>query len=317
MELILEVRNFELVFNRYDYSRLQSNFLERSALKIISRFDLGVKKGELLAIIGSSGAGKSLLAHAILGILPSNAGIKGEILFNGKVLTSKVIKELRGNRIVLVPQSVGFLNPLKTAGWQIQRASVLAGRTKKEARLKTIEALNFYNLSPDVCKLYPFRLSGGMARRVLAASTYVTNADLFIADEPTTGLDAEAVEESLYLLKKLTAGEKSVILITHDLKAALKVSDRIAVFYGGTIVEITEPVCFSDESFLSHPYSKALFKALPENDFLPFPGENPFGSFIPEGCVFEPRCQYKGPECLTNNPGFHDHAHGQVRCFYA
>ncbi|MBN2442237.1 MAG: ABC transporter ATP-binding protein [Spirochaetales bacterium] len=276
-----------------------------------------IKYGDFFTIIGSSGAGKSLMAHAILGILPENAEMKGRIIYKGKELTNQSVRKLRGKEIVLVPQSVSFLNPLKTAGWHICRSALLTGISKKEAEYKADKALDYFGLEFRVKGLYPFELSGGMARRILAAAAYVTEADLFIADEPTTGLDADMVEESLDLLKKFTKAKKTVILITHDLKAALRVADTIAVFYGGTIVEITRSRCFTDESLLRHPYSRALFRALPENSFSPLPGANPFGKSIPEGCIFESRCSIKKPECEIKKPENIVYKEGVVRCLYA
>jgi peptide/nickel transport system ATP-binding protein len=312
MEYIFELENFGISFLRYSGKKF-----EKEKLRIVHNLDLRVKEGELLSVIGSSGAGKSLMAHAALGLLPRNAEATGRMLFKQKEYDFIAARKLRGRNITLIPQSVSFLNPLKTAGAIISRSAVLAGYTKQEASAKTLQALRLFGLNADVASLYPFQLSGGMARRVLVAASWISDADLFLADEPTTGLDAEVAEESLALLKVLTTRGKTVILITHDLQAALKITDRIAVFYGGTIVETTDSECFRKPELLRHPYSQALCAAMPEHDFSGLPGMNPFGKDIPVGCVFAPRCKQSKSICHESAPQDKVHAYGKSRCHYA
>ncbi len=309
---MLEINNLSLGFLRYS-----KNFFKKENLRIISNFNLSVKKGEIVAIIGSSGAGKSLLAHSILGILPKNANISGEMKFNGKILTESKKKKLRGKKIVLIPQSINFLNPLISVGTQVYRAAFNYSKNKKESELLKEEAFKIYNLSDNVKKQYPFQVSGGMARRVLTAIATVSNASLIIADEPTTGLDPKAIDESLSYLKKIAAEGKGIILITHDINYALKYADKIAVFYGGSTVEIALPSDFEDKSMLRHPYTKALFDSLPKNEFSFIPGFNPFGEMLPDGCVFHSRCKNSIDVCKSTQPELKIKNNGKVWCHNA
>lgn len=187
---MLEIRDFSLGFNRYNKSSFR-----RTHLDVISRLDLTVKSGEVVAVIGSSGAGKSLLAHAILGILPNNAVSSGSIIYKNQPLTDERKKKLRGKDIVLIPQSVSFLNPLNTTGKQVFRSAYLCTGDKGKSLEIRDSAFRNYKLSEDVQKLYPHEVSGGMARRILTATATVSDASLIIADEPTTGLDASAIDD--------------------------------------------------------------------------------------------------------------------------
>jgi peptide/nickel transport system ATP-binding protein len=309
---MLEIKNLSLSFTRYERVSFK-----KENMKIISNFNLSVKKGEIVAIIGSSGSGKSLLAHAIIGILPKNAVTTGEIIYKNEVLTSKKQKSLRGKEIVLIPQSVNFLDPLKTVGSQVERTAFINHKDSKKAKDLTEGSFLRYNLKNEVKKYYPFQVSGGMARRVLTAMATVTKADLIIADEPTTGLDSNAIDESLSYLRKLADRDKGIILITHDIKYALKYADKIAVFYGGTTVEIVDASCFKDVKRLHHPYSKELFLSLPQNGFTYIPGLNPFGQMLTGGCVFHPRCSQSKDGCKCSSPEEKIKGEGKVWCHNA
>jgi peptide/nickel transport system ATP-binding protein len=189
------------------------------------------------------------------------------MIYKDKPLTEKRKQKLRGKDIVLIPQSVGFLNPLKTAGAQVIRSAYLAcADAGKAAELRDV-AFNNYSLSSETKNLYPHEISGGMARRVLTAMATVSGASLIIADEPTTGLDSITRDESLSILRALADEGKGVILITHDLNAAVRYADRIAVFYAGTTVESAPAENFRIPAMLNHPYSRALINALPQNNF--------------------------------------------------
>jgi len=306
---MLEIKDFSLEFNRYD----QSSF-RRSPLKVISHLDLSVRNGEIVAIIGSSGAGKSLLAHAILGILPNNAKSTGSIMYKDEPLTEKRKKKLRGKDIVLVPQSVSFLNPLKTSGKQVFRSAYLCSKDKKKSMEIRDSAFSSYNLSEDVQKLYPHEISGGMARRVLTATATVSGASLIIADEPTTGLDSSAIDDSMTILRNLADSGKGVVLITHDVNAAIKYADKISVFYAGTTIESAPASSFKQPVKLNHPYSRALVDALPQNSFTFISGSQPDGSSIIPGCRFEPRCVQKSEHCGIKHPERTEYENGFVRC---
>lgn len=304
---MLEVNSLSISFVQYQTG------LKQKTLQVISDLNIKVSAGEILGIVGSSGSGKSLLAHAILGILPKNAHVSGTMLYNGKELTPKYQKKLRGNEIALIPQSVNFLDPLMKVGAQV-RSSIHNGE-KKEKQKKVFDR---YALDNKAENLFPFQLSGGMARRVLVASAVVGGAKLIIADEPTPGLHPEVVKETLHHLRELADQGCAVMLITHDIGTALSVADNIAVFYSGTTIEIASASDFSGKGeSLRHPYTKALWNALPQNDFIPIESFQPSYSEVHAGCLFEPRCSVKSAECMCKPPVIRELRYGKVRCHHA
>ncbi len=259
---MLEVKNLSISFQRY------GRWLNRKIIHPIHSLDLTLKEGKVIAVVGESGAGKSLLAHAILGLLPKNAVVNGKIAFDGKRLTPEVSRRLRGKEIALIPQSISFLNPLWSVGGQVCRAAVLSGHKPSSARSSMQNAFDQYGLGSQVPSLLPFQISGGMARRVLTASVVVGNARLIIADEPTTGLDEKNIAQSLDYLKHLSLRGKAVMLITHDIAAALRIADKVAVFKNGTTVEIANVSDFAHPEKLSEAYSRQLYDALPQHAFI-------------------------------------------------
>lgn len=301
---MLDVRNLSVSFMQYAFGLHQRVFTP------IIGLDAEVYPGEVLAIVGSSGSGKSLLAHAVLGILPSNARVRGEIVFRGKTLSPERQAALRGREIALVPQSVNFLDPLMHVDKQV-RLGVRNGRAEQSQR----EVFERYHLSEKAGRFFPFQLSGGMARRVLVASAVIAGASLVIADEPTPGLHPEVVKETLGHLRELADEGKAVVLITHDIDAALDIADRIAVFYAGTTVEIAPVADFlGDGTALKHPYTRALWEALPSNGFKPIAGSQPPLDALPEGCLFEPRCCCATGECKDSRPSARRRRRRMVRC---
>lgn len=303
---VLDVRRLSVTFTQYKKG------LRRAALQVISDLTVSIQKGEILAVVGSSGSGKSLLAQAVLGILPKNASVQGTMFFNGTELTRRMQKRLRGSEITIIPQSVNYLNPLMRVGDQVGRPG---SKRDKSARQRIFRR---FGLSDKDGNLFPFQLSGGMARRVLVASAVIGGARLIIADEPTPGLHPEAVREALLQLRELADDGAAVMLITHDIGTALKVSDRIAVFYAGTTIEIAPVEDFQGAGErLRHPYTRALWRALPENEFVPIPGAQPMTGQRTEGCLFEPRCTVKNHECAIKQPEMHELRSGKVRCHRA
>ena len=304
---ILEVENLSISFQQYEAGFKQKN------LKVISSLHVTLEEGEILAVVGASGSGKSLLAHAILGILPSSARVSGTIKYEGEVLTKEKQKALRGKEMVLVPQSVNYLNPLMHVGKQV-RTAVKQGDKVVAQR----EVFERYHLGRPVENLYPFQLSGGMARRVLLATAIVSGAKVIIADEPTPGLDPVVIKEALNNLRELANHGCGVMLITHDIESALTIADKIAVFYAGTTVEVAPVEDFAGNGeALRHPYSKALWRALPQNEFIPIPGSQPHPSALPQGCLFEPRCEKANHQCGKTQPEMRKLRNGLVRCFDA
>ncbi|EDX85406.1 Oligopeptide/dipeptide transporter domain family protein [Synechococcus sp. PCC 7335] len=307
---MLSISNLGVTFTQYDQG------LRRKQLSVITDLDLDVNPGEVVAVVGASGSGKSLLAHALLGILPENAAISGTMQFQGETLTPARCQALRGKTIALIPQSIGFLDPLMTVGSQVQRVAQLGGRTKTEAYASVNKTFARYDLPVSVRDRYPFQLSGGMARRVLVSTAVVTQAQLVIADEPTPGLHPDIVVETLNHLKALALEGRGVILITHDIGAALQIADRVAVFYAGTTVEIAAVQDFSSGN-LRHPYTQALWRSLPQNDFVPVPGNQPSPEQLPSGCLFGDRCSWVSDQCLVARPPLRKLNHGWVRCVHA
>ncbi|MDB9528967.1 ABC transporter ATP-binding protein [Oscillatoria sp. CS-180] len=307
---MLTVSNLGITFTQYDQG------LRRKQLTVITDLDLTVQAGELVAVVGASGSGKSLLAHALLGILPDNAQLSGTIEFQGAPLTPERCKALRGKAIALIPQSIGYLDPLMTVGRQVQRVGQLNSLPAGSARTLMERTFARYDLPAHTPKAYPFQLSGGMARRVLVSTAVVTPAQLVIADEPTPGLHPDVVAETLNHLRELAQEGRGVILITHDIEAALQIADRVAVFYAGTTVEIADAKDFALGN-LRHPYTQALWRSLPQNDFVPVQGNQPSPENLPSGCLYSDRCPWVTAECEQARPELRWVRQGWVRCIHA
>ena len=304
---ILEVKNLSVSFKQY------TTGMKQKELQVISDLNVNLEAGKILAVVGASGSGKSLLAHAILGVLPSNAKISGSMTYTGEELTYSRKIALRGKEIALVPQSVNYLDPLMKVGKQV-RTSVRSGDPARKQK----EAFERYHLTQKVEELYPFQLSGGMARRTLLSTAVVSGAKVIIADEPTPGLDPAVMKEALRHFRELADSGCAVMLITHDIDSALSIADEIAVFYAGTTVEIAPVADFTGKGeALRHPYSKALWRALPQNEFIPLPGTQPHASSLPPGCLFEPRCPWATAACRKGRPDMRELREGTVRCIHA
>ncbi len=301
-KVILDIRNFSVSFEQYEKG------FQKTGLPVIRDLDVTIHEGEMVAVVGSSGSGKSLLAHGILGILPYNATMGGELIYDGELLTRERQKALRGNEIVLVPQSVAFLDPLMKIGPQIRK-----GKKDKKSREKLDRIFEGYHLKQEVQELYPFELSGGMNRRVLVSTAMMGNPRLVIADEPTPGLHMAMVRRVMSHFRELADQGAGVLLITHDLEQALEVADRVVVFYAGTTVEDADAKDFQSEETLRHPYSKALWRALPQNEFQFIKGTQPYVKDMPEGCPFGPRCEWYTEACKGEIP-CREVRGGRVRC---
>lgn len=300
---VLQVDNLSVAFSMYNKG------LSKRDLEVIHELSIDVKKGEIVAVVGSSGSGKSLLAHAIMGILPENSKIKGSIKYYNDELNEKYLRKVRGKDIAFIPQSVDFLDPLMKVGKQV------VGINGNKERQK--EVFKKYNLDDKVAEMYPFQLSGGMARRVLIATAVMNEAKLIIADEPTPGLNLELAMETLNNFREIADSGCGVLLITHDVDLALNVADRIAVFYSGTIVEIAQVEDFiKGKDALRHPYSKAFIDALPQNKFKELPGYQPYAGNLPKGCLFRDRCSLKTDECCMEIK-MRKIRDGEVRCINA
>lgn len=301
---LLNVEDLVVAFSMY-----RGDSLKKENLEVIHSLSLDVKEGEILAVVGSSGSGKSILASAVLDLLPKNAVVSGKITYNGKPLSMQATPDLYGKEISFIPQSVDYLDPLMKVGKQVQ--GVKGSKARQE------ELFEKYRLGKDTEKKYPFQLSGGMARRVLISGAVMGNPKLIIADEPTPGLDLELAMETLKHFRTLADQGTGILMITHDIDLALNVADRIAVFYAGTIVEIASTQDFlSGRDALRHPYTKALYDALPQNGFKPIPGAQPYAGSLPSGCLFADRCPYRDDACAGAQPE-REVRGGKVRCAHA
>ena len=291
-ETLLEIHDLSVSFRMYDAG------LEQKDLQVISDLHLRIRPGEIVAVAGSSGSGKSLLASAILGILPANATVRGHVHYRGK-------------EIALVPQSVAYLDPLMRVGKQVDGHRRPKPTEKRRSLFRRLE------LPERTETLYPFQLSGGMARRVLVSTALLTEASLVIADEPTPGMSLDQALEALRMFREMADAGKSVLLITHDIDLAFEFADRVAVFYAGTTVEIAPVEDFrTGPQALRHPYSQALWRALPQNGFTPIDGFQPYAGSLPRGCLFAPRCPYATDRCRAEIPPVREVRGGEVRCFH-
>jgi oligopeptide/dipeptide ABC transporter, ATP-binding protein, C-terminal domain len=300
---VLKVDGLSVSFRMYEKG------LEQKDLEVISNLNVSVRAGEILAVAGSSGSGKSLLAHAILGILPTNAKVSGEMKYMDSTLTPRLQRKLRGKEMVLVPQSVEYLDPLMRVAQQV--IGVDGTKEKQKSVFKK------YGLSNLVERLFPFQLSGGMARRILVSSAVISDAKLIIADEPTPGLSKDMAKVAMSHFRELANQGCAVLLITHDIDLALSYADRISVFYAGTTVETADVEDFKQGAgALRHPYTKALWQAIPQNGFKPIQGVQPYPGSLPDGCLFAPRCLMKTAEC-EKRPIMREIRGGEVCCNHA
>ena len=303
---LLEIHELSISFNMYESA------FEQQTLNVISNLHLSVSAGEIVAVIGSSGSGKSLLASAILGILPPNAELSGHLHFKGRELDAEMLAKLRGNEIALVPQSISYLDTLMKIGQQTD------GHKKPYPTKKREELFRRFSLPESTGRIYPYELSGGMARRVLISSALINDAELIIADEPTPGISPEQAEEAMQLFRELADAGKAIILISHDIELAIRFADKVAVFYAGTTVETAPAADFlSGPEALRHPYSRALWRALPQNGFEPIEGLQPYAGIMRNVCPFAPRCPKASGRCFNEFPPVRELRGGEVRCFHA
>ncbi|MGX6442245.1 ABC transporter ATP-binding protein [Neobacillus sp. K501] len=304
MENILEVKDLNISFHTF-----------AGEVKAIRGANFQLKKGETLAIVGESGSGKSVTTKAIMRLLPeSNSEIKsGQILFDGKdlaKLTDKEMQKIRGKEISMIFQDpMTSLNPTMTIGKQIMEPIIKHQKlSKAEAKGKAIDILRLVGIPrpEERFKQYPHQFSGGMRQRVVIAIALACNPKVLIADEPTTALDVTIQAQILELMKDLQKKiDTSIIFITHDLGVVANVADRVAVMYGGKIVEIGTV----DEIFYNpkHPYTWGLISSMPdmdtkETELYAIPGSPPDLLNPPKGDAFAPRNEFAMKIDLEQEP---------------
>lgn len=272
---LLTVEGLTVGFDMYDPS---APFFSapRVRQEVVSDLSLSVHEGEILAVVGASGSGKTVLADCIMGRFEPNAQVTGRIWFDGERLDAHALSRLRGHGISMVPQSVENLDPLMRVGEQVRGAA--RGRTRAERRAdaerrrarqraRQRELFRAYGFDESVERLFPYQLSGGMARRALLMCALMDDPRLIVADEPTPGLDLDLAVRALDDLRAFANRGGGVLLITHDIELALQAADRVAIFRDGTVVEETAVANFERPELLRHPFSRALWHAMPGHDF--------------------------------------------------
>jgi oligopeptide transport system ATP-binding protein len=304
MDNILEVKDLNISFHTFS-----------GEVKAIRGVNFELKKGETLAIVGESGSGKSVTTKAIMRLLPpANSEItQGEILFDGKdltKLTDRQMQKIRGKDISMIFQDpMTSLNPTMTVGKQIMEPLIKhQNMSKSAARERALQLLKLVGIpKPELrVKQYPHQFSGGMRQRVVIAIALACNPKVLIADEPTTALDVTIQAQILELMKDLqTKIDTSIVFITHDLGVVANVADRVAVMYGGKIVEIGTV----DEVFYNpqHPYTWGLISSMPsldakEEELYAIPGTPPNLLHPPKGDAFAARNEYAMQIDLEEQP---------------
>ncbi len=269
---LLQVEDLSVSFRMYDEDAPYFKAKQHD-VQVLHELSIAVHAGEIVAVVGASGSGKTLLADAVLGLFEPNATVTGRIWFDGERMDAAGLRALRGHGLSLVPQSVSHLDPMMRVGKQVEGfANDLSKAERKTRRAQLFER---YGLGPEVARLYPHELSGGMARRVLLCCALMDSPRVIVADEPTPGLDLDLAVRALDDFRAFANEGNGVLLITHDIELALRVADRVAVFKDGTVVEETATASFADPGLLRHPFTRELWHALPEHDFAV--GENAGG----------------------------------------
>jgi peptide/nickel transport system ATP-binding protein len=282
---------------------------------VVDGVSLAVAAGEVVALVGESGCGKSLTALSIPGLLPSAARIaSGSVALEGQALLGlpeRTLRDLRGDRIsVIFQEPVASLNPLLRIGDQVAEALQLhRGLPRAEARRQAVAMLAKVGIAdaPRRARQFPFELSGGMCQRAMIAAALITRPALLIADEPTTALDVTIQAQILDLLKALReeAGT-AILLITHDMGVVADMADRVAVMYGGRVVESGPVEAIFDAP--SHPYTRLLLATVPRLDgprrteLRTIAGTVPDAASWPEGCRFRSRCPLADADCTRVPP---------------
>jgi peptide/nickel transport system ATP-binding protein len=274
--------------------------------------DLSVAGGEKVGIAGESGCGKSSLALALLRLLPKNAVIGGEILFDGDDVLTMSFGRLRTVRwagaSVVFQGAMHALNPVRRVEEQIAEPILVHGGDRRTARVRTAELLDDVGLGGSRGRAYPHELSGGQKQRVMIAMALACTPRLIIADEPTTALDVMIQAQILRLVGGLVEDRGiSLLMISHDLSVLAGTCDRLAVMYAGRVVERGPAAeVFADGR---HPYSRALAAAFPRigdeaarHNPQGLPGDPPDPSDLPSGCTFHPRCPVALPVCPEVDP---------------
>ena len=295
-----------------------------NAVAILDGVSFSVAAGEILAVMGESGAGKSMTAMAVMGILPRGGRItRGNIDFRGAdllAMSHERRRELRGPQMAMVHQDAPTaLNPVYTVGWQVaEMFRSHRGMSQGEARGRAIDLLASVGL-PDAAaraRDFPHQLSGGMRQRVMIAMAIALEPSFLIADEPTTALDVTVQAQILGLLRTLQVERRmGMMLVTHDFGVVAEVADRVAVLYAGRVIELGTPEAILNRA--AHPYSKALAACVPRLDVaspqLPVIAGRPASlADVSGGCAFAPRCPMRREICDRERPSLREVVPGRT-----
>ena len=289
-----------------------------ASLTAVRNLSFTIGQGEVLGLVGESGSGKSVTSLALMGLLPPQAAVFGQIFFTQNNNASDLLKmsddqlrELRGSAIGMIFQEpMTALNPVMRVGDQISEAvTAHQSVSKKEAWERAIAAMNDVAIpdAPKRARDYPHQLSGGMRQRIMIAMAIVNRPQLLIADEPTTALDVTIQAQILTLLAELRAKfGLAMLFISHDLAVISQVADRVAVMYAGNLVELGAKQHIFQSA--AHPYTQGLLQAIPtlqtdrKRPLRTIEGTVPALQAMPPGCAFEPRCPEKIVQCSQNLP---------------
>ena len=295
----------------------------------VNGVSFSIEEGETLGLVGETGAGKTTIARAILGIVPQPQGriAQGEIIFEGRDIlkcSEKEMRTLRGNQIAMIFQDpMTALNPIERVGEQIEEAIGLHNEiTHADAIERAMQMLELVGIPRERYFEYPHQFSGGMKQRVVIAMALACNPRLLLADEPTTALDVTIQAQVLKMMRDLKEQLKTaVLMITHDLGVVASICQKVAVIYAGEIVEYGTLEQIFDHP--THPYTIGLFGSLPKLDstekrLKPIKGMMPDPTLELPGCKFAERCDHASEQCRTQKPSVHVTQDGhQIRCWLA
>ena len=300
--------------NMLDVRSLYVTYLsEEERVEAVRGIDFSAEEGKVTGIVGESGSGKSTAMLAVMGLLDHKAAVEAEkvSLFGNTVRAGD-------NAAIIFQDPLKCLNPTVKIGRQI--AETVRNRKKctwREAKKRSEELLDSVGIRHPRLRMkqYPFELSGGMTRRVMISTAMIEAPKLVIADEPTPGLHLKAAKRAMEHFRELADMGAGVLIITHDLELALETADRVLVFYAGYTLEDAKTEDFRQEKNLRHPYTKALWRAMPQNGFHYIDGVQPYVKDMPEGCPFAPRCEKCTEKCRGEIP-YREVNEGYVRCVY-
>ncbi len=318
MAELLEIRDLSVHFRTED-----------GLVHAVSHVDFDLGEGEVLGVVGESGSGKSQTWLAVMGLLAQNGYATGSVKLHGRELlglSPSQLSHMRGVQLAMIFQDpMTALNPYLTIGRQmtevLQWHQKVSRRDAEERAVKALEAVHISDAASRL-KSYPHEFSGGMRQRVMIAMNMLAEPEILICDEPTTALDVTVQAQILALLNELRERfGTAIVFITHDLGVIAQIAERVAVLYGGRMMEQADVYTLFED--YRHPYTEGLLRSVPRMDedrterLLSIPGNPPNLAMLPKGCPFSPRCTYVEDRCRQQMPDLEVIAPGHVRaCFH-